>query len=222
MQLPVTVSYTVLCCVYRFAVTVELLTALSALHASGMVHGDLKPNNILLTHPHGERGGNQSSHSFSIKLADLGYALATGNRLAGQWGTSFYMAPEHFLNRNGHRSVLVHPNTDTWGLAVVLVESIIGFSLTYVFDSDRELSDIHRSGSFFEHLSIYLSQVELEEKWLDLLRMCFSYNQELRPSAEALLEHITTHPAWRQECQGAFVEAEAPAEPALMVRSFLK
>lgn len=64
-----------------------LLSALAHAHARGVVHKDLKPNNVLLCTDHDVRPG--------LKLTDFGLALSErSERLDG--GTPQYMAPEQF------------------------------------------------------------------------------------------------------------------------------
>ncbi|MFN8195964.1 MAG: serine/threonine-protein kinase [Nocardioidaceae bacterium] len=68
----------------------QLLEALAAVHAAGVVHRDVKPGNLLL-----EATGRGRPH---LRLADFGVAtLVDGPRLTrapGQVGTEGYVAPE--------------------------------------------------------------------------------------------------------------------------------
>jgi len=85
--------------------------ALAAAHARGIVHRDVKSENVLL----GRDG--------SVKLADFGIArLADEARLtrSGMVGTPASMAPEQVLGGE------VTPATDQWGLGVTLHECLTG------------------------------------------------------------------------------------------------
>ncbi len=68
------------------AVLAQLLDALAAVHAAGLVHGDVKPANLLL-----EPTGTGRPH---LRLSDFGVAAPVGHRRAGPVGTLGYAAPE--------------------------------------------------------------------------------------------------------------------------------
>ena len=87
-------------------------TALAAAHGAGMVHRDVKPENVLLT-------GNGE-----VKLADLGLARLfdrTGRSVSGAVsGTPGYMAPEQIEGRP------VGPAADLFALGCVIQEMLTG------------------------------------------------------------------------------------------------
>jgi tRNA A-37 threonylcarbamoyl transferase component Bud32 len=102
-----------------FSILDEVLSALSAAHAAGVIHRDLKPNNIFLV--------QQADGTRYIKLLDFGIAkavapsedsphTATGVLL----GTPEYMAPEQV------RSKAVSPQTDLYSLGVVAFKLLTG------------------------------------------------------------------------------------------------
>ena len=85
-----------------------LLSGLAALHKTGVVHGDVKPNNILVR---GDR----------IALSDFGLARHTDDQRRGPLaGTPRYLAPEVFL---GHQP---SPQSDLYAVGVVLLECASG------------------------------------------------------------------------------------------------
>ena len=95
----------------------QMLGALDALHACGVVHRDLKPSNIFLT-PHG------------VKLLDFGLArpfvdeAGEANRPlthpGSLIGTPKYMAPEQF------RGGLIDARTDVFATGAILYEMLSG------------------------------------------------------------------------------------------------
>ena len=87
-----------------------LCAALGYAHASGVVHCDVKPGNVMV-----DRGGN-------IYLTDFGvarHAESTTTTL-GMAGTPAYMAPEQI------RGKAVVPATDVYALGVILFEMLTG------------------------------------------------------------------------------------------------
>lgn len=96
-------------------IALRVLAALDRLHAAGLSHADLRPENILIT-PRGLRGNDE------IKLIDCGTA-----RPAGQGGqTRFdglgacYRAPEQLTGQP------VDATTDIYGLGAILFEMLAG------------------------------------------------------------------------------------------------
>ncbi|GLC74151.1 hypothetical protein PLESTF_001467400 [Pleodorina starrii] len=76
----------------------EIAHGMQHLHLSGLVHGDLKPGNVLL------KGSNQDKRKFVAKVSDLGIAHPVGSadEMAiddGQIGSIAFMAPEVFRGR---------------------------------------------------------------------------------------------------------------------------
>jgi serine/threonine-protein kinase len=100
------------------AIGFEIARGLAHAHAAGVVHGDLKPANVVL-------GANGT-----VKLIDFGIARASSlgvgevlaSRVAGPglFGTPAYMSPEQLLSDEiDHRS-------DIYSLGVILYEALAG------------------------------------------------------------------------------------------------
>jgi serine/threonine protein kinase len=94
------------------AITAQVASALDAAHADGLVHRDVKPENVLITRD-----------NFAY-LVDFGIARAEGDpsvtATGALIGSDAYMAPERF---NGGP---VGPQTDVYSLACVLYECLTG------------------------------------------------------------------------------------------------
>ena len=98
-------------------VVAGIVAGLEAAHGAGVVHRDLKPDNVFLARLPGQTG-------FQVKILDFGISkVAGGDRLTrtGQvLGTPRYMAPEHFLRRQ------LGPQTDVFALASTFYEMLAG------------------------------------------------------------------------------------------------
>lgn len=98
----------------RCRAVLEAAEGLGHAHARGVIHRDVKPDNLLL-----DRYGR-------VRVTDFGVAAARGlARMTGTGvmiGTPLYMAPEQFGGRRHELS----PAADVWSLGVVLYEALTG------------------------------------------------------------------------------------------------
>jgi serine/threonine-protein kinase len=108
----------------------QVSQALVKTHAAGIVHGDLKPENIYVT------GGGDTPRR--IKLLDFGVSRILnggGARPAGVVvGTPAYMAPEQFRAE-------AEPRSDLWAVGILLYEMLSGLPPFRAdnFEAAREL-----------------------------------------------------------------------------------
>ncbi|PSN20605.1 hypothetical protein C7271_01390 [filamentous cyanobacterium CCP5] len=95
------------------ALLLEILAALEHAHSQGIVHCDIKPENILLKIVPG---------GWQVKLSDLGIARLKQETAAdgtGQTGSPAYMAPERFYNKYSAAS-------DLYAVGVIFYELLLG------------------------------------------------------------------------------------------------
>jgi serine/threonine-protein kinase len=105
----------------RRAITImaQVCSALSAAHERGIVHRDVKPDNIMLVPSRDDEGRPFEM----VKVCDFGIAAleTTPGAVSGQWtaGTPEYMAPEQAQGRADAR-------TDIYACGIVLYEMVTG------------------------------------------------------------------------------------------------
>jgi eukaryotic-like serine/threonine-protein kinase len=110
------------------SIALQIAEALIAAHERGVVHRDIKPQNVLLT---------ASGHA---KVADFGIARAASATTISQrsvvLGTASYMSPEQAMGEP------VGPASDLYSLGVVLYEMLTG-ELPYTAESPVAVSMKH-------------------------------------------------------------------------------
>lgn len=116
-------------------IAIDVAGALEYLHARGLVHRDIKPDNILLT-----RAG-------ATKLADLGLLQRSGevvhSTAAGHGaGTSYYMPPEQ-----AHDGGLVDGRSDLYALGATLYHLLTG-DVPFAGLTHQEIMHKKAAGSF--------------------------------------------------------------------------
>lgn len=100
----------------------QLVSALQYCHSKGVIHRDLKLENILL------------SADDQVKLADWGSSVhARGHRRRTMCGTLDYLAPEVVSGQRHDQAV------DRWALGVILYELLVGRP---PFEAPEELATV--------------------------------------------------------------------------------
>jgi len=152
----------------------QLLDALVYLHAQGIVHRDLKLENLLLS----KKG------ELDVKLADFGLSrlFKPGGQMYTACGTPFYVAPDILLatDESGYG-----PNVDMWAVGVLLYILLSG-RLPFSGDSDEELFKAILDGDLVWK-SPQFDEVSAEAK--DLISHLIVVDTKDRYSAEGALAH---------------------------------
>ncbi|BFU44081.1 serine/threonine-protein kinase [Krasilnikovia sp. MM14-A1004] len=181
-------------------VAVAVADALAAAHATGVVHRDIKPGNVMLT-PTG------------VKILDFGISAATGepddDETGRTFGTPAYVSPERLDGRPAE------PATDVYGLGVLLYEMVTG-DPPYPVDTWEELAVARR------HPPAPLPET-LPAPLRELVGNCLDEDPARRPGAGLVRDRLTAlappaRAASKGLTPGRFAAGRAPAHTVALTR----
>ncbi|KAG2190946.1 hypothetical protein INT46_004949 [Mucor plumbeus] len=151
------------------AVCLEVLNGLNHLHSKGIIHRDIKSDNILI----GMQG--------QIKLSDFGYCAQIDKKQSKRTtlaGTPCWMAPEVVQRKE------YGPSVDIWSLGITAIEMVEG-SPPHLENPEQAIRLLTT-----QRVSPSLKDPEqLSVTFRDFLGKCLKFNAESRPSATELLKH---------------------------------
>ncbi len=177
----------------------QMADALGAAHAAGIVHRDVKPENVLLASFHGRRD--------HVKILDFGIAkLDFASRLSGAHrvlGTPAYMSPEQA------RGQALDHRCDVYALGILFYELLAG---DVPFDDRRPL-EVLRQQIHLPAPSILLLRPDAPEAIADVIARCLEKSPDARPaSMRALAEMLESVAAPR----GMGFALSSPSAPTIV------
>ncbi|XP_072794582.1 serine/threonine-protein kinase ULK2 isoform X1 [Vicugna pacos] len=97
----------------------QIAAAMRVLHSKGVIHRDLKPQNILLSYANRRKS---SVSGIRIKIADFGFAryLHSNMMAATLCGSPMYMAPEVIMSQH------YDAKADLWSIGTVIYQCLVG------------------------------------------------------------------------------------------------
>ncbi|GAB1608566.1 serine/threonine-protein kinase DCLK1-like [Argonauta hians] len=153
--------------------THNLVSALAYLHAAGIVHRDVKPENLLVC--------EMSDGTKVLKLGDFGLATDAKQPLFVVCGTPTYVAPD-ILSEKGYGL-----KVDVWAAGVITYILLCGFPpFVSPSNNQEELFDKILCGKF-EFISPFWDEVSCSAK--DLIHHMLQLDADQRYSAADVLHH---------------------------------
>lgn len=190
-------------------VTHQLCEALCSVHAAGIVHRDVKPDNVFLA----KRGDQDYVTLLDFGIARLPDPTSADPLQEGLMGTPYYMAPEQIsASEIDHRA-------DLYAVGSVLFELLAGMGNTPFRSAtlQRQLMDV-----LMEPAPKLSSRAELPEcvrEDLDtLVARCLEKQPSDRPSsAREIADELKRIRAKLQPAVAPVAEVQAPSETATLI-----
>lgn len=173
---------------YARALFRQICNGLESCHASGVVHRDLKTENIML------------DENFTLKIADFGYATLLAGRkgdgvLKTHLGTVSYAAPE-ILAHKDYNGVCA----DIFSCGVILFVLVTGklpFGKAHRTDPMYKIiANCEYENYWKVMLTKIPSNIPISEEFKSLLNLILAYDPMQRPS----ISEIKNHPWFLQNC----------------------
>lgn len=142
----------------------QIATALQSIHANGVVHRDIKCDNIMI-----------NSNTGLVKLSDLGFANFVSALSSEVVGTPCYMAPEVFDGKYTHKS-------DVYSFGMLLLEMLTN---EVPYAECKTMAQIYRKLSANDPPNCFKSLNPSELK--RLIALCIG-PAETRPSIDTVLK----------------------------------
>ena len=161
----------------------EIASALAFLHGVGVIHADLKPENLLLCSKN-RRGGTIKIIDFGCSVLNPAVRPSKPSELDGENGTTGYWPPERFQSKDP-----LTPAVDMWALGVILYIMLTG---VHPFDphcdrTDKQVSQAIQDNPLPPLDDMYVGH--LSKSAVDLIKRLMEPDPEKRISAYDLLHH---------------------------------
>ncbi len=152
--------------------TLQVCEGLAVAHALGIVHRDIKPDNLFLETVHGVNIVKIIDFGIS-RQALVGDAIATEahEQPDGPEGTPVYMAPEQMRMPNE-----LDPRTDIWALGATLYELLTG---TTAF-TGTSVAEVCRAVLEREPVSLLETRPDVPDALAAIVSKCLAKDRELR------------------------------------------
>ena len=171
-------------------IIMKILHAVNYCHSLGIVHCDLKPDNIIFEIPKEELDDddnekdddNYKLNFLDLKIVDFGLSsrIKKNEKLNKTVGTPYFISPEMLKGEYDEKC-------DIWSIGVILYYMLSGKFPFYAEDNYEIFQKIENEEPNYLNLNI-------SEKAKDFLKKCLTKNPRIRPSAKESLFHPWLEP----------------------------
>ncbi|OQV11673.1 putative Mitogen-activated protein kinase kinase kinase 12 [Hypsibius exemplaris] len=181
----------------------EMLNGLAYLHASRIVHRDLKADNVFLT--------SDDPASCTLKIGDLGdikHLMDSFQPVSESRGTYAHMSPEMIRGTiSSHHAVF--QKTDIWSFGCILIEMLTGELPQFINRQTPTGVPLLYKGRGCEMPIMFFvgkgGRPEIQEQWPEamkaVIQQCLEAEPDHRPTAAKLLESVLIKgapPVWNR------------------------
>jgi len=166
-----------------FAITDQILNALEAAHAQGIVHRDIKPGNVMLQRVAG--------YDVFVRVLDFGLAkfIAESSETQRVMGTLDYMAPEQLRGKD------IGAWTDLYALGLLVLRMLTGRT---AFSADRVVLVNEKLDPRYDPVRSALGERDLDPEKVAFLRRAVAHDRHDRYATVQLFRkafHLAFQPA---------------------------
>ena len=180
-------------------IIMKILHAINYCHSHGIVHCDLKPDNIIFETPNDESENEDDNilNLLDLKRIDFGLSsrIKKNEKLNNTVGTSYFIAPE-ILNRE------YDEKCDVWSIGVILYYILSG-KFPFNGNSNMEIFEkIKKNEPIFNK---YLFN-NISQNAIDFIKKCLVKNPKDRLSAKECLLHPWIEPIFKHIHSDSFLK----------------
>lgn len=164
-----------------------MMTSINTLHNAGIIHCDLKPDNIFLIHD------PEIKVQYRLKLIDIDFSIlsdltAPWNGKMGYVGTDYYLSPEHL------REKIPEKASDIFTCGIMLYELLSTKGYPYIADNPDE----YRRKALTHNVEPPVLPINFcgdrraHDNTTNVIHQALNHQIKSRPSAEAILDALNT------------------------------